>query len=476
MAGTQQPAERSEGSRSSESAARRLRHVRITAAVTALGGMLFGYDTGVISGALLFVRQSFHLSTLEAEVVTSAILVGAVVGALGSGRLAGVFGRRPVILATALLFMAGVLLAAFSVDMAVLVLARFGIGVAVGAASMLVPMYISELAPPRIRGSLVSLNQLAITSGILMAGLVDYGLSSSGDWRLMFGLAVVPAAALFLGVLFQPESPHWLIAKGREQEARQILLEVRDRSSIDEELADVRQLSRRTTSLAELWAPAVRPALILGVALAVLQQVTGINTVIYYAPSLLKGAGLTAGASILATVGVGIINVGMTVVAIWLLDRTGRRPLLIGGTGGMAVALVVVAVAFTNGSQLQGVWAVMAVVALMVYVGSFAIGLGPVFWLMISEIYPLKVRGEAMSVATMANWGANLAVSLTFLSLIKALGAVGTFAIFALVTVGAVWYFFARVPETKSRSLAEIERDLDRSKLVQHKAVPGAAA
>ena len=174
--------------------------------------------------------------------------------------------------------------------------------------------------------------------------------------------------------------------------------------------------------------------------------------------------------------GVGIINVGMTVAAIWLLDRTGRRPLLIGGTGGMAVALAVVAVAFTNGSQLRGVWAVMAVAALMVYVGSFAIGLGPVFWLMISEIYPLKVRGEAMSVATMANWGANLVVSLTFLSLINALGALGTFAAFAVITVGAVWYFFARVPETKNRSLAEIERDLDRSKLVQHKAVPGTAA
>ncbi|MDA8392058.1 MAG: sugar porter family MFS transporter [Actinomycetota bacterium] len=465
-----------EGDSDLRSAAKRLRHVQVVAAVTALGGMLFGYDTGVISGALLFVRQSFHLTTFEAELVTSAILVGAMVGAFGSGRLAGAVGRRPVILATALLFIAGVLLAAFSTGMAMLVLARFAIGVAVGSASMLVPMYISELAPPRIRGSLVSLNQLAITSGILMAGLVDYGLSSSGNWRLMFGLAVIPAAALFLGVLFQPESPHWLITKGREEEARRILLQVRDRTSIDDEVAQVRQLSNRRTSLAELWLPAVRPALMLGVGLAVLQQVTGINTVIYYAPSLLKGAGLTAGASILATVGVGIINVGMTVVAIRLLDRTGRRPLLIGGTAGMAISLAVVAVAFTNGSQLKGLWAVMAVGAIMVYVGSFAVGLGPVFWLMISEIYPLKVRGEAMSVATMANWGANLVVSLTFLSLIGALGAVGTFALFAVVTVGAVWYFFARVPETKGRSLAEIERDLDRSGLVQHKAAPGAAA
>jgi sugar porter (SP) family MFS transporter len=439
------------------------RHVVLGAAITALGGLLFGYDTGVISGALLFIGKDFHgLTSFDKELLTSILLIGALIGALAAGRIADQVGRRPTVLGTAALFVAGVMLAAFSPSYAVLVAARVVIGLAVGSASMVVPRYIGEVVPPRIRGAMVSFNQLAITSGILAAYLVDYGLASSENWRLMFGLAAIPAILMFTGMLFQRESPHWLVAQGREDEAREVLRRVRDEGGIDAEIAEVRDLSARRSSFREVAAPAVRHVMVIGVALAVFQQITGINTIIYYAPTLLSSAGLGNSAALLANVVNGAVNVAMTIVAIRLLDRVGRRPLLLGGTTGMAAGMIVVALTFAiGGSQLHGGTAYIAIAGLLIYTGSFAIGLGPVFWLLISEIYPVKIRGQAMSVATMANWGANFVVTISFLTLLSAIGNAGTFFLFAGLSIVALAYFQRQVPETKNRSLQEIERDLD---------------
>jgi sugar porter (SP) family MFS transporter len=437
------------------------RHVALSSAITALGGLLFGYDTGVVSGALLFIKGDFGgLSSFQEELVTSLLLVGAVVGALGAGRVADRIGRKKVVLITAAIFVVGVLLAAFTPSYAVLIIARIIIGLAVGSASMVVPLYIGEVVPPRFRGGFVSFNQLAITAGILVSYLVDYGLAGSQNWRLMFGLAVIPAILLFVGMLFQHESPHWLITKGREAEARVALRRVRDSGDIESEITEVRDVSRRRSSIRELLAPKVRPLVLVGVLLAVFQQVTGINTIIYYAPSLLQNAGFGDSAALLANVVNGAINVIMTIVAIWLLDRVGRRPLLLIGTAGMALGMIVAALSFLGGAHLTGALAIVALISLFFYTGSFAIGLGPVFWLLIAEIYPLKIRGAAMSVATMANWAANFVVTISFLTLLNAVSGVGTFFLFAFLTLVALAYFWRKVPETKGRSLQQIERDL----------------
>jgi sugar porter (SP) family MFS transporter len=452
------------------------RHVLFSAAITALGGLLFGYDTGVISGALLFIGKDFHgMTSFDKELLTSILLIGALIGALAAGRIADRAGRRPTVLGTAALFVVGVMLAAFSPSYGVLVGARVIIGLAVGSASMVVPLYIGEIVPPRVRGGLVSFNQLAITSGILISYLVDYGLASTQNWRLMFGLAAIPAILMFTGMLFQHESPHWLIAHGREGEARTVLNRIRDQGDIDAEIAGIRDLSGRRSSFREVLSPAVRHVVIIGVALAVFQQITGINTIIYYAPTLLASAGLGNSAALLANVVNGAVNVLMTIVAIRLLDRTGRRPLLLGGTTGMAAGMIVVALTFLiGGSQLHGGAAYVAIAGLLIYTGSFAIGLGPVFWLLISEIYPVQIRGQAMSIATMANWGANFVVTVSFLTLLSAIGNAGTFVLFAGLSIVALAYFQRQVPETKNRSLQDIERDLDLAEQREGRAVRAA--
>ena len=438
------------------------RHVAISAGVTALGGLLFGYDTGVVSGALLFVKKDFGgLSSFQEELITSLLLVGAVVGALLAGRVADLIGRRLTVLITAAIFVVGVLLAAFTPTFPVLLVARIVIGLAVGSASMVVPLYIGEVVPPRVRGGLVSLNQLAITAGILVSYLIDYGLSGSANWRLMFGLAAIPAVMLFVGMLFQKESPHWLIRQDRIDEARDVLKRVRNEDDdVDGEIRDVQEVSRKEAGARELLSPSIRPLVYVGVLLAVFQQITGINTVIYYAPTLLQGAGFGSSAALLANVVNGAVNVGMTIVAIWLLDRAGRRPLLLSGTAGMAVGMAITACSFLGGEHLHGALAIVAIIGLLVYTGSFAIGLGPVFWLLIAEIYPLKIRGAAMSVAAMANWGANFVVTISFLTLLSAISGVGVFFLFGFLTLVALAYFWRKVPETKGRSLHEIEHEL----------------
>jgi sugar porter (SP) family MFS transporter len=434
-----------------------------TAAITALGGLLFGYDTGVVSGALLFLHNSFgNVSSFDKELVTGVLLVGAAVGAFGSGRLSDTLGRRPVIFFTAVVFVVGVLGAAFSPTLWFLIVTRFVIGLAVGSASMAVPLYISEVAPPRVRGALVSFNQLALTSGILIAFLVDYSLSSSADWRLMFGLAAIPAVLLFVGMLTQAESPVWLVTHGRLADARRVLTRVRSADhDVEGEIEEISSLSNDKVSYRELLEPGVRKLVVIGVLLAVFQQITGINTVIYYAPTLLHQAGFANSASLLANVGNGIVNVAMTVLAIRLIDKVGRRVLLLSGTIGMAIALLVLASTFALGGNTLGHTAsIVAVASLVVYTGSFAIGLGPVFWLLISEIYPARIRGKSMSIATMANWGANFVVAVSFLTLLGAISNAGTFFLMGFLSLFAVAYFWRKVPETEGLTLEEIEREM----------------
>lgn len=437
------------------------RNVVLASAITALGGLLFGYDTGVVSGALLFLKNDFGgLSSFEQELVTSLLLVGAAVGALFAGRIADRIGRRPTVLGTALIFVVGVLLAAFSPTFPALLAARVIIGLAVGAASMVVPLYIGEAAPPRIRGGLVSLNQLAITTGILVSYLADYGLADTKSWRLMFGLAAIPAVLLFVGMLFQKESPHWLVMRGRDADARQVLARLRAPDEIEPEIAEVHRVTEMEHLRArDMLGTKLRPLLAVGVLLAVFQQITGINTVIYYAPTLLNEAGFGTNGSLLANVVNGGVNVMMTIIAIRLLDRVGRRTLLLTGTVGMAVGMFLTAFSFTGGEHLHGVPAVTAILGLLIYTGSFAIGLGPVFWLLIAEIYPLTIRGAAMSVATIANWSANFVVTISFLTIKNAIGGMGVFLLFGCLTLVALLYFWRNVPETKGRSLQELEQD-----------------
>jgi SP family galactose:H+ symporter-like MFS transporter len=432
--------------------------VYVAAAISALGGMLFGYDTGVISGAILFISKDFSLTQLQVEIVVSCVLIGALIGAMTGGILADRFGRRRVIIATATLFVAGAIVTALSPTFTLLIAGRIIVGAAIGVASFTTPLYISEVSPVKIRGQLVSINQVALTSGIVISYLVDYALVDIQGWRWMFGLAAVPASILAVGMFWLPESPRWLVSKNLIDSARTVLERIRRTKDVGTELEDIQSsLAVQSGGWRDLFTPLVRPALIVGVGLAILQQITGINTVIYYAPMIFEFTGAkSASASILATIGVGVVNVAMTVVALLLVDRMGRRPLLLIGLTGMIIGLGVLGLAFQLPS-LSGSLGWIAEISLMLYVGAFAIGLGPVFWLLISEIYPLKIRGVAMSVATSANWGANLFVALTFLTLIQATGRSSTFWIYGLVGVGAWLFTWFYIPETKGRSLEDIE-------------------
>jgi sugar porter (SP) family MFS transporter len=427
--------------------------------VAAIGGFLFGYDTGVVSGALLFVRHEFGgLSAFEQGAVVSGLLLGAMVGALVGGRSADRLGRRPTLLAVAATFIAGIVLIVVSTNVWVLILGRFVVGLGVGAASNTVPLYISEIAPAAVRGVLVSVNQLMITVGIVVAYAVDYSFAPSGAWRWMFGIGIIPAAALGLGMLLLPDTPRFLVRTGRLADARSVLARTHQEGHLTEAMGDAHPARSERPGWRQMLRPSLRGLLVIGMGLAVLQQVTGINTVIYYAPTIFSSTGLTSSSSILASVAVGAINVVMTVVSMAVIDRVGRRPLLLISLSGMVVSLVVLGIAFRlSGLGVALHWVALA--CLMAYVASFAIGLGPVFWLLIAEIYPLRVRGEAMSLAAAANWIANFVIGLTFLLLIDALGDAGTFWLYAAVGVLGIAFCYRLIPETRGRTLEQIEQE-----------------
>lgn len=430
----------------------------IIAIISGISGMLFGYDTGVISGAILFIKQEFALGSFMQELVISAVLIGAIIGAFAGGSLADRFGRRKMIIFAAIIFTGSAIGTSVSPNVIILIIGRVVVGIAIGMASFIAPLYISELSPPKIRGSLVTFNQLFITIGIVISYGVDYALAPINGWRYMFGLAAIPATILFVAMIFMPNSPRWLVNEGKMDKASSTLKKIRMQDNVKDELDEIaNSLNKQKGGRKELFSPLIKPAMIVGVSLAILQQVTGINTVIYYAPTIFEFAGFhSSAAAIFATFVVGFVNVGFTVVAIFLLDRVGRRKLLLIGLAGMSGMLIMLGIAFILPSLLNQLGA-LAAIGLMAYVGFFAIGLGPVFWLLISEIYPLKVRGLAMSIVTEANWGSNLIISLTFLTFIQLLGRSGTFWLYAAVGIIAVIFTYRYVPETKERTLEEIE-------------------
>jgi MFS transporter, SP family, sugar:H+ symporter len=436
----------------------------------ALGGLLFGYDTGVISGAILFITEDFDLSPFMQGAVVAALLLGAMVGAGLAGPLSDRVGRRRLILAAAVIFTVGALGAAVAPNAGALVAARFVIGLAVGSAALVVPLYLSEIAPTEIRGRVASLNQLMIVVGILAAFVVNAILASSGDWRLMLGLAAVPSLILLVGMLPMPDTPRFLVQAGEEDEAREVLEEVQGEGAAPEEtperkIEEIRETDEReeVSGLAALRESWVRPALVVAIGLAVLQQLIGINTIIYYAPTTLTNAGYGDEAAIYANLVIGALNVAMTVVAIRIIDRVGRKPMLLAGLVGMVTSLTVLGVSSEllaepdSGSDPA---AIVTLICLAGFIVSFAATWGPVVWVMLPEVLPLSVRGTAMGVAVCLHWGANFLVSQTFPVLLDGLGPGPVFLGYAVIGALAFLFVKALVPETKGRSLEEIEESL----------------
>lgn len=426
----------------------------------ALAGLLFGYDTGIISGAILFIKKDFFLTNFQIEMVVSAVLLGALIGSGVSGRASDLFGRRKVLLFTSITFILGSLITAFSPNLVFLITGRIILGLAIGIGSFTAPLYLAEIAPKRIRGMLVSLNQLAITIGIVFSYVINYYFSASGEWSWMFGLGVVPAIILLLGTLYLPESPRWMILKGWNQKARVVLQHIRHNENINKEFDEICQtVAIEKGTHRQLLAKWLRPILFISLGLSFFQQVTGINAIVYYAPTILQIAGFKyASNAILATLGIGIINVLFTLAALPLIDRWGRRPLLLYGLLGMFISLVSLGLAFYLPAFTQLRW--VAVASMIIYIASFAMSLGPIMWLIISEIFPLNIRGVGASVAISVSWGFNMLVSLTFLTLIEFIGTSYTFWLYSFLCIlGWIFVYFI-VPETKNCSLEQIENNL----------------
>ena len=432
--------------------------------VVLLAGALFGYDQGVISGALEGIQRDLKLSPLLVEVVTSWVTLGALVGSLAGGEIADRLGRRKALITAAALFAAGAAVEAFAPGVTILVAGRLIVGFGVGVAAVAAPLYAAELAPADQRGRFVSAYQLAITIGIFLAYLIDQALADEGRWRTMLGVSAVPAVLLLLAIIPAVESPRWLVRMGRRDVARANIVRARPWVDPDVRLKSIEDALRDeppNASWSEVFAPAWRRPLAIGIGLAVFQQITGINAVIYYSDRIFAAAGFsTPQAQTMATTwAIGAVNVVATLIAIAFIDRLGRRPLLLAGLVGMCASLVAVGLAFfsAGAGAMSPTAGVVTLVALVIFIVSFAFSLGPVVWTVINEIFPGRVRGRAVAVATAVNWGAAFLVSEFFLTLVGAIGESGTFGLFAIFcVVGGVW-IYRRVPETKGRSLEQIE-------------------
>ena len=427
--------------------------------IAALGGVLYGYDMGIIAAAIIFVRHTFALSTLMEELVVSIVLIGAMAGAMAGGAIADRIGRRATLVWAGAIFIAGSLLAPLAPNVVVLIVARAIIGIGIGFTSVTAPVYVSELAPPQSRGMLIGLYQFALTLGIALADLVGYWLAAQQAWRLMFGLAVLPTVLFLAVILTVPESPRWLFAHARRNDAESVLRSYTDDNGVQQFLADIQEglKTPMEQSWRALWTPAVRGSLFIAVGLTVLQQVTGINTIIYYGPQIFELAGIASHAnSIFATLLVAVVNVIATVVGIVLVDRLGRKPLLYAGVGGMTVALFALAFAFSHMATLGASMGRIAIACLMLYIACFAFSLGAIAWILVSEVFPLRVRGRGVAVGTLFSGLANFAVSLTFLSLIKFVGSASTFALYGVLSIVTLVFVRFVVPETRGRELESI--------------------
>ena len=422
--------------------------------VVALSGFLFGYHIGIISGALLFITEQFHLTVIEQGMVVSIILIGGVGGSIFGGFFADYLGRKRTLFLTVLLLLIATFCLYDAQSYGLIMFGRFIAGLAIGIGSVIAPLYIAEIAPKTHRGALVSLNQLMVTFGILVAFWVSYLYAGSADWRDMFTIGFIPAGLQFFGLFFIPESPAWLISQGKIAAADKILhrLNLETANGPSQEMQD----QPTSKSFGALLNPAVRTAFIVGIGVSVFQQITGINTVIYYAPYIFQFAGLaSAKSAIYATAWVGILNALMTMIGLWLVDKAGRRVLMMISLGGMALSLAVLGTTFITCAAEAGV---VAIVSLMVYIASFAIGLGMVPWLIISEIYPLGIRGRAVGVAVFASWVANYFIALTFLPLVQAIGIGGTYWFFTIMCLLGIWFSWKKVPETRGKTFDEIQQ------------------
>ena len=426
-----------------------------------LGSFLFGFQTAVISGALSFLEQEFRMNSSQEGIAVSIILLGAIFGVLFAGKLADSYGRKKAILLPSVLFTLGTIIVCLSSGLYSFMVGRFITGIAVGLISTTVPLYLAEIAPARLRGAFVCVHQLVVTMGILSAYLVNYSFADAGSWRSMFMVALIPSVFQFFLMLILCESPSWLLSQGLKEKADLALQKLRcdTRVHMEDQPCIKSAKSKQKQTLTGLFRnDKIRYVLIIGIVLNMFQQITGINTVIYYAPKIFREAGFqTIDIAILAAIGLGIINVLATGVSVWLIDRMGRRKLLLLGLFGMLLSLQLLSSALF---LKNGLTATLSVVALMGYIAFFAIGIGPVTFVLISEIYPLKIRGRAMGIAATTNWIFNFALSLVFLDLMRLMGSSGVFELFALLTLACIVFVYYCIPETKGKSLEEIESGL----------------
>jgi SP family arabinose:H+ symporter-like MFS transporter len=429
----------------------------MVAASAATAGLLFGYDVAVFNGALVFLLTDFHLGPVQTEVLTTMLFWGCAAGAALGGWASDRYGRRAVLFSAGILFLVAAFSAASSLHLWQLMVARLLAGMAIGAALLIAPLYIAEVSPANRRGMLVTLNQLAIVSGILIGFLVNYELArhANGNWRWMFWLDGIPAFVLCLSLLRIPESPRWLLQQGQRDRACAVLQRISPGTDVESTIDEIGKAIREESgTYRELLGKALRRPLALAVMLAIIQQITGVNTVMYYGAIIFaEHAGASATQAIGMNVIVGLVNLLATILGLLLIDKLGRRPLLLTATGGMALCLV----AFAAMMNYMPNHPVLLLTAVLGYVACFAFGLGTGVWVCMSELFPNRVRGRAMSIANMALWIALSCVTVTFLSLIKIFTASGVFLGYALLCTASFVYIFVRLPETKNRTLEEIE-------------------
>jgi MFS transporter, SP family, galactose:H+ symporter len=458
--------------------------VYIIVAVAATGGLLFGFDTGVISGAIPFFQKAFKIDDGWIEIITTAALVGAVMGALFSGRIADRLGRKKVILAAAVIFFFGALWSGLASGPTELLLARFFLGIAIGVSSFAVPLYIAEISPTKNRGTLVSMFQLLITIGIMVSYLSDSAFAVPDGhpdfescWRPMFYVGVIPAIIMFTGMLFLPETPRWLISKGHEEKCREVLQKVEEPHLVEEVIskmkADLAADAQGKVKWSEIFKKWLRVPLFIALGIMFVQQFTGINTIIYYAPKIFLMSGFAdAQAAVWASVSVGVVNVAFTILSLFMIDRLGRRKLYFIGLTGLVVALVAMGTCFALHASLGDSIKWITISLVWIYIAFFAISLGPLGWLIISEIFPLSVRGIGSSIGALSNWLFNGIVAFTFFKIVKGLtmpnssimlngedlgNPAGAFYVYALVGIfGLIWGYFY-IPETKNVTLEKIE-------------------
>ena len=454
--------------------------IYVIAIIAATGGLLFGFDTGVISGAIPFFQKDFGLDNSMIEVVTAAGLVGAVLGALFCGKVTDRLGRKTVILASAVIFSIGALWSGVAPNIGHLIVSRLFLGVAIGVSSFAVPLYIAEISPAQKRGTLVSMFQLMITVGVLASYLSDLAFADEAVvscWRPMFYVGVIPALILLIGMLFMPETPRWLISNGREEEGRAVLARIEGYEGMENSYrtikGEIEKSKEEKSGFRELMKPWLRNAVIIGIGIMFFQQFIGINTVIYYSPKIFLMAGFDGTISaIWAAVGVGIINLLFTLVSVYFVDKLGRRKLYFTGLTGIFVSLVLLGTCFALSSHLgeAGKW--LSIILVFSYVSFYAISIGPLGWLIISEIFPQKVRGLGSSLGSLSVWVFNAIVSFTFFKIVKAFTIGGTeiylgdenlgnpagaFWFYAVIALAAIIWGYFYVPETKGVTLERIE-------------------